>query len=180
MRNMIRATTLSLFLCASCGGSSPGSASDAGTGGNASDAGVPGPVADAGSPIPLGNQADIEAWLKGATYKEWTCEAAPHAARPGSGHSANRICSNGTLSEDSGNGAYPVGSAGVKELIDGAGNINGYALYAKVKSGEGGDTWFWYERIGTSIVANGTGVSLCTTCHAGAPRDHVFTQVKAM
>ena len=178
---------LSVFLCAGCGDSQSdppsalvdaSTASDAGAGGDAADAG-PVSVSDAGIDIPLGSQAEIEAWLKAGAYKDWACEASPHASRPGSGHSANRICSNGKLSEDTGSGAYAVGAAGVKELFDSGGNINGYAIYAKVKPAEGGDTWFWYERIGSSIIANGVGVSLCMGCHAGAPRDHVFTQVKA-
>jgi hypothetical protein len=38
-----------------------------------------------------------------------------------------------------------------------------------------GRTWFWYERIGASVVARGEGASICVGCHSGAPRDHAFT-----
>ncbi len=135
----------------------------------------PGPASDAGTTIPIGTQAELDAWLQSGAYKTWACEASAHDRRPGSGHSRNRICVNPALRQDKGAGPYPVGAAGVKELYDGSGAVNGYAVYVKVKPGAAGDTWFWYERIGASVVARSEGASLCVGCHSGAPRDHVFT-----
>jgi len=155
------------------GGSSSGSPSapQASPDGGAS----PGPTGDAGAAIPIGTQAELDAWLQSGAYKSWACEAAAHDRRPGSGHSRNRICVNPALGQDKGAGPYPVGAASVKELYDGSGAVNGYAVYVKVKPGAAGDTWFWYERIGSSVVARSEGASLCVGCHSGAPRDHVFT-----
>lgn len=130
------------------------------------------------SPIPIESSSALEAWLKGGEYKSWPCEPAPHDARSGSAHSKNRICSNTTLSADNGTGEYPLGSVAVKELYDTSDAINGYAVSVKVASGNGPNGWYWYEQIDTSVVANGKGVVTCTACHGGAPRDHVFTQVK--
>lgn len=154
---------------------------------------------DAGSPPPppatagndqtpaTGDAAAVKAWLDTKAYTKWACEPAPHPRRTGSGHSANRICSNGLLSAH-GAGEYPVGAASVKELFDGNNNLNGYAMLLKVKAG-GAESFYWYENIGASVIANGTGdsgsaKSVCTGCHSGAGangqsgHDFVFTQVK--
>lgn len=179
---------LSIFvLCAACGDAPTSEAPDGPTpsprdaasqgvpDGGAPDGGASTSPSDAGVGVPLGSAAEIDAWLASGAYRAWTCEAAPHERRSGSGHSRNRICANPTLSQDLGSGPYPVGSIAVKELYDAAGAIDGYSLYAKIKAGAGGDTWFWYERIGTSVVARGEGASICVGCHSGAPRDHAFT-----
>ncbi len=150
-----------------------------------SDAGPP-PPADAETP-PTGDPAVIRAWLDTKAYTKWACEPAPHPRRNGSGHSANRICSNMLLSKH-GAGEYPVGAASVKELFDANNNLNGYAILLKTKAG-GAESFYWYENIGASVVANGLGdtgsaKSVCTGCHSGAGQngqsghDFVFTQVK--
>jgi hypothetical protein len=136
--------------------------------------------------------AKVEAWLAGGAYKSWHCEPAPHAARPVSGHAANRICSNDLLSAH-GDGEYPVGAAAVKELYeqyeDGSTRITGYAVYLHVKPG-GGGTYYWYERAGDGVFADGLGVSgspkdTCVACHQAAGTDAtrpghdlVYTQVR--
>lgn len=130
---------------------------------------------------PAGKAADLEQWIMTGVYKNWACEAAKHPNRAPSPHGENRICSNPLLSA-SASGAYPVGAASVKELY--AGNaISGYALGVKIKAGEGQDTWYWYERIGGAVVADGIGNPTCEGCHSHAAddakgRDRVFTQVK--
>lgn len=129
-------------------------------------------------PIPINSTSALEAWLRGGEYKSWACESAPHDARSGSAHSKNRICSNATLSGDNGTGEYALGSVAVKELYDSSDAINGYAVSAKVSSGNGSNDWYFYERIGDAVVASGKGPPTCAGCHKGAPRDHVFTQVK--
>ncbi len=178
---------LAALLSASCssagedstgGGPARAAATDGGAGaltGDRDGGAGPAATADAGVAIPIGTQAELDAWLASGAYKAWTCEAEIHERRPGSAHARNRICVNPTLEKDAGTGPYPVGAAGVKELYDGAGAVDGYAVYVKVKPGASGDTWFWYERIGTSVVARAEGAAICVGCHSGAPRDHVFT-----
>lgn len=126
---------------------------------------------------PTSSAMALEDWLKTGAYKAWACESAMHAARPGSAHAANRICSNDLLSK-SVSGEYPVGAASVKELFNGAGAIIGYAVGLRLKAGPADDSWFWYERVNTTTYANGAGVALCANCHRNAPRDFIYTQVK--
>ena len=126
---------------------------------------------------PTSSAMALEDWLKTGAYKAWACEAASHPARPGSAHAANRICSNMKLSTST-SGEYPVGSASVKELFNGAGAIIGYAVGLRLKTGPADDSWFWYERVNTTTYANGPGVALCANCHRNAPRDFIYTQVK--
>ncbi len=135
---------------------------------------------------PTGDAAAIRAWLDAKAYTRWTCEASPHPARPGSAHSANRICAN-TLAAAHGAGEFPAGAAMVKELYDSGGKVTGYATSLKTRPGAG-EAWYWYEVLGTSVVANGLGdtgspKTLCAACHAGAGagttgHDFVYTQVK--
>jgi hypothetical protein len=121
--------------------------------------------------LPPTGASAIVPWLEAGLYKGWKCEPAPHPAAAGSAHSANRICSNAKLSGH-GDGPYPVGAANVKELYTGA-NITGYAVMIK-----GPSSWYYYERLGASVVADGNDVPLCQGCHARAPKDSVYTQVK--
>jgi hypothetical protein len=147
---------------------------------------------------PQGREA-VEAWLAAGHYKQWACEAAVHGPIMISPHGPQRICSNDVLSAH-GDGEYPVGSAGVKELYDEAGaNIVGYAVYLHTKAGTTGDTWYWYERVpldhpaphdDNGVVADGDGgsgpaMSICVGCHSatGIDADHpghdfVYTQIK--
>jgi len=137
---------------------------------------------------PMGKDK-IEAWLSAGHYKSWKCEETSHAARSPSGHSDNRTCSNDKLSKAGDSGDYPVGAASVKELFDAGKKLNGYAVFLKTTAGSGGDKWYWYERIGSSTIADGQGTkgsakSICVGCHSRAGteglagRDSVFTQVK--
>ena len=151
------------------GGVADGGSADAGGGGG--DGGSPG---DDQTP-PIGSAAELERWLAAGSYKGWPCEAAPHPARVGSAHSANRICNNRALS-GSQSGDYPVGAASVKELFDGGGQVVGYAVGLRTRAGSG--AWFWYERVGATTYANSLDAGLCSGCHRGAPRDNIFTQVR--
>lgn len=131
---------------------------------------------------PPTGEANVESWLAQKMYNAWKCEPAPHAPRPPSPHGSDRICSNDLLSKHEGGGEYPVGAAAVKELYDGS-SIVGYAVYRKVGAGHGGESWYWYEKIRGGLNADGTGGSgepkdVCVSCHAGAPNDFVFTQVR--
>jgi hypothetical protein len=50
----------------------------------------------------------------------------------------------------------------------------GYAVYLKTDADSaGGDNWYWYERIGEDVVADGMGdsgtaKSICVGCHASS------------
>lgn len=136
---------------------------------------------------PLDSAAAIDRWIAKGYYRSWACEASAHDSRPPSGHSPNRICSNAKLASH-GAGEYPRGAATVKELYDDAGtSIVGYAVATKVGPGAG-ESWHWYERLGTRIVANGLGNAgpartICTRCHLRAGpatfgHDLIFTQVR--
>lgn len=152
-----------------------------------------GPTPDAGATAgndetpPTGDSAAILKWLDAKSYAKWTCEPAPHAARAGSAHSKNRVCSNGLASKH-GAGEYPVGAASVKELFDANDKPSGYAYSLKTAAG-GAEAWYFFEILGTSVVANGQATSgspktLCASCHEGAGQggqtghDFVYTQVK--
>jgi hypothetical protein len=142
------------------------------------DPGEPAPdgAPAAGDPqLPPRGHAALAAWLGAGHYQAWACEPAPHAARPPGAHGENRICSNAALSaaED---GPYPVGAAAVKELYRG-GALAGYAVGVKVAAPAAGASWYWYEAIGASVIADRVDHGLCSGCHAGAPRDFVFTRV---
>jgi hypothetical protein len=134
--------------------------------------------------LPPEGHAAIGPWIAAGHYKSWACEPEPHASRPPGAHGRTRICSNDALSNAAGEDAYPVGAAAVKELRRGADDaIGGYAIYRKVGASDKGVGWYWYEVIGTSVVADGRGdkgdaKDVCASCHEAAPRDFVYTHVK--
>jgi hypothetical protein len=64
----------------------------------------------------------------------------------------------------------------VKELYR-SGAIAGYAVDVKIAAPAASSSWYWYEAIGASVIADGVDRSLCSGCHASAPRDHVFMRV---
>ncbi len=152
-------------------------------------------TADPQLPPTSGYQA-IEAWLAKDLYKQWHCEAAPHAARSPSPHGMNRICNNAKVTaQPAGPGEYPVGAASVKELYDDAGkNVIGYAVAVHVSAGKDTSNWYWAERnpvLGApakngsaGLVADGVGPTegvsgptdkICTGCHTGAGSDAAHT-----
>ncbi len=138
--------------------------------------------ADDGGPatgaLPKRDAASVAAWLSTGEYLTWRCEDASHPARPGSGHSRNRICSNEQIATTPAGTVFPVGAATVKELLDGSDAILGYAFMEKSGPSDGGRGWYWYEVIGSSTYAASYGSSLCSGCHRGAAHDFVFTVVR--
>ncbi len=126
--------------------------------------------------LPPRGAAAVRQWLAAGHYLMWTCEPAPHAARPPGAHGMTRVCSNAELAASI-SGDFPVGAASVKEL-HGSSGITGYALSARIDATAGAAGWYWFEVIGQSVVADGVGVGLCVNCHDGAPRDHVYTVVR--
>jgi hypothetical protein len=136
-------------------------------------------VSDAQTP-PRG-RAVIEPWIAQGFYKSWRCESAPHPARPFGAHGQNRVCSNDLLSA-AGAGEFPVGSASVKEVFSGA-DVIGYSVSRHTSNGTSGNTWYWYERIGSGGATDSQGAGICVGCHqqAGDLRqghDYVYTQVR--
>jgi hypothetical protein len=140
--------------------------------------------------LPPQGQTDLEIWLSEGHYKSWHCESTPHAGRSPSPHGQNRICSNDKLSA-AGAGAFPEDAASVKEIWNGdVTQIAGYAVTRHLTAGTGEEGWYWYERIGTRINADGTGDSIqaaftCVGCHSAAGsdmnhsgHDFVYTQVR--
>ena len=78
-----------------------------------------------------------------------------------------------------GNTSHPAGSAAVKEMYDGSGKLQGWAVMVKTTADSaGGKGWFWYEVTsttdGSKPVATGNGVPLCFGCHFTG-RDFVLT-----
>ncbi len=134
------------------------------------------PSGDAASAqLPPTGRAALEAWLATGAYRSWSCEPAPHPARPPGAHGTNRICSNDALAATA-SGPVPVGAASVKELYQGT-SLIGYAVAVKQQADSaGGAGWYWFENLDGTIYADGPGVRLCTGCHQDAD-DYVFTRV---
>ena len=124
---------------------------------------------------PQGHAA-LTVWLAAGHYRSWACEDAPHPARPPGAHGMTRICSNAALSGTA-SGPFPPDAVSVKELHDN-GEISGYAVARKLATGMGGASWYWYEAIGDSVIADGAGVPLCARCHDDAAQDYTFTRVE--
>lgn len=69
-----------------------------------------------------------------------------------------------------GNESHPIGSSLVKEMFDGDGELQGWAVMVKTSDdSNNGKGWFWYEVTSTTSgadpVAIGNGVQLCQGCH---------------
>lgn len=126
--------------------------------------------------LPARGSADLPRWLAGGHYQSWHCEPVPHGPRAPSPHGGTRICSNDALHAAAGSGAFPVGSASVKEIFDG-GRIPAYAVSRRVAIGQGGDGWYWFEGNAGHASGNVDGAPGCAICHEQAPRDYVFTVV---
>lgn len=132
---------------------------------------------------PMG-QIALDTWLAQGFYQDWNCERSVHPGRSPTPHGFNRICTNQKLSDSlPGTAAWPAGAAAVKELHTSAagGTPVGYAVYLKLAADSaGGASWYWYERMGSSVGVDGTGASgparsVCVGCHMGAGTDPAHT-----
>jgi hypothetical protein len=132
---------------------------------------------------PTGAKA-VESWLADGMYKSWAAEPAVHASRMPSPHGFNRIYSNKMISSNAaGTAPWPKGAAAVKELYASATATTpiGYSVYLKLADDSAaGGNWYWYERVTTAGAAKvnadgngdqGTAMSYCVGCHAGAGID---------
>jgi hypothetical protein len=130
---------------------------------------------------PPEGRAALDAWLAAGHYRSWACEPTIQNARPGGAHGRNRICSN-ALASGHGQGPYPVGAAAVKELYGAGDQPVGHAVAHKRTAGTRGSDWYWYERTGSTIYADGVGTPLCTGCHSLAQQrggnDFVYLQIR--
>lgn len=135
----------------------------------------------------------VERWLAGGSYKDWQCEAEPHASRAPSPHGYNRICSNDLIAAQAdGKTDWTKGAAAVKELYTQPDDEQpaGYAVYLKTNADSAkGANWYWYERLPDEtaamlkidpVVADGMGDSggakeVCVACHAAAGADPAHT-----
>lgn len=126
--------------------------------------------------LPPTDSAELLPWLEAGEYLGWAAESAVHQST--GPHGMVRTFFNQTLvdSYEDGLAAHPQGSATVKELYTAGGQPNGWAVMVKVQpDSAGGDGWYWYELLGETVFADGTGVGLCTGCHSGGGVDYVLT-----
>ncbi len=138
---------------------------------------IPSPTHTPSSEVPpLGDAALLE-WLRAGSYLGWRSEPEQHdSAGPHFGDVRTFI--NDTLSsslEIIPPAPLRQGSAAVKELFGGSGNeVRGWAVMIKVEEeSDGGNGWYWYERFGNSVFADGRGVRGCTGCHSTSTMTHV-------
>ena len=118
-------------------------------------------------------------WLAAGYYKSRPCEPAPHPQEFPSNHGDNRTCNNPILhAVASGDGAFPIDAASVKELYDANDDVTIIGMAVSLKTGSNGaDGWFWYQKGGSPVkMESGYGepVNDCIGCHQCAPRDFVF------
>lgn len=159
VRQIIGLCAAILAVCAACGGKS-GGGDDGGNG-------------DSGGGM---TKAEVEAFLAGGTYAEWSAKQ----PAPIDGVSSHKGITRTYLNDAAaaalraGTAPLPKGSLVVKEMFDADRvTVVAKALMQKVADGAGGDTWLWYE----SPSHYGTGVAVCTGCHDDAGVDFVRTTV---
>lgn len=137
--------------------SSSGGSSDGG-----SDDGVLDPAPEV---VPQGDTA-LQQWLPRALYRDWPAESAIHPSAGPHGGSVRTFVDPALFeSLQAGSAEHPVGASVVKELYSGGAPL-GWAVMVKIEPGAGGDAWYWYERSGSSVYADGPGEALCTGCHS--------------
>lgn len=150
-----------------------GSTTDAQTDTSSSSGDTTGGVDD----LPPTQGDALEEWLALGSYKSWAAESKVHMSTGPHGGNV-RTYVNAALfgSLEAGNAMHPQGAATVKELYGGGvDTITGYAVMVKVApDSAGGEGWYWYERVGGTTYADGTGVGLCSGCHLGGA-DYVLT-----
>ena len=131
--------------------------------------------------VPPTEGAALFQWLQSGAYKDWPKESAAHRSM-GEHKTLVQTYLNPTVDKSLGAKAkeHPRGSAAVKELMDAAGKLSGWAVTVKTaEQGDGAKGWFWYEILGTTpgsgVVANGQAVPLCVSCHAKG-RDAILSE----
>jgi hypothetical protein len=136
-------------------------------------------TADAQELPPIESVEVLEAWLAGGSYKTWAAESGVHPSTgPHGGNVRTFVNAVALASLAAQNAEHPQDSATVKELYGGGdenSELIGYAVSLKTApESQGGDTWYWYERINATTYASDLGVGLCTGCHDGGA-DFILT-----
>ncbi|MDP3273677.1 MAG: hypothetical protein Q8Q09_00680 [Deltaproteobacteria bacterium] len=137
--------------------------------------------ADAGPSAML--PADVSgyaAWLATDAYRTWRCDPMARPAIEDSPHGSNIICVNSVLDgARTGSGAWPVGSAAVKIVFDGAGMEAARFLDVRRTDAAGAAGWY-FMRLPTGGMAGPAGMgdvapasTACAGCHSGGGRDFV-------
>lgn len=116
---------------------------------------------------PEGDTA-VQEWLAGEHHRAWTCHDAIGDGSEASPHGRRLICWNDLLVSADGDGEIPVGAAAVKEIYDDNDERSGTSVLLKVAEGQGGDSFYWFERLGAFTVSDGRDSIGCTGCHNGA------------
>lgn len=138
------------------------------------------PLAQASDTPPTEGAALLK-WLQAGAYKAWPKESAAHRSMGEHKTLVQTYLSPAVdKSLDAKAREHPRGSAAVKELMDPAGKLSGWAVSIKTAAeGDGAKGWFWYEIFGTtpgsSVLANGQAVPLCVSCHAKG-RDAILSE----
>jgi hypothetical protein len=142
------------------------------------DGGSTGDTGDAPNQLPPIESAELlEKWLSEGSYKGWLNESKVHMSTgPHGGNVRTYVNDDLYVSLSNMSPMHPEGAATVKELYGGGvDEIVGYAVMVKVAPDSmGGDGWYWYERLDTTVYADDIGVNLCTGCHGGGS-DYVLT-----
>lgn len=126
--------------------------------------------------LPPADPAAIPAWLSSGEYLGWTGESGVHPST-GPHFGGVRTYVNDALfqSLDAGAAMHPMGAAVVKELYADGDTVRGWSLMVKVQADSaGGNGWYWYELYDDSVLADGTGLGVCTGCHGGGS-DYVLS-----
>jgi hypothetical protein len=118
------------------------------------------------------SEARARALFDGGTYRSWAQEKTAHAST-GPHASSVKVFLNDVLDKSlaAGNAEHPKGSIAIKEFLDGAGEVTGFAYAEKTDDASAeGRGWYWFETFsrdpkGSSIA--GQGKPLCANCHAG-------------
>jgi hypothetical protein len=124
--------------------------------------------------------AKLNAYLQAGSYKTWAAETSIH--RAASPHPTNvRSFANPILETAMRQGAtkFPVDSAVVKEIFDGANNLTTWAVSVKTANNGSANDWYWYEVVsspaGANPIVSGNGLGSCAGCHS-AGTDYVRTK----
>lgn len=126
---------------------------------------------------PIDSVDALLAWLEAGNYSSWQAESGIHQSSGPHGGQV-RTFFNDVLFDSFTQGltAHPQGAVAVKELWGDGQSIIGWAVEVKVDAdSQGGDGWYWYEKIGMTEYGGGTGISLCYGCHGGGGVDYVLT-----
>ena len=125
---------------------------------------------------PLGSTDELLAWLESEAYLGWAAESGIHPSAGPHGGQVRTFVNDALLGSLAGGDlAHPQGAAAVKELWGDGNTRVGWAVEVKVAAeSQGGDGWYWYEKIDQTVYGGDVGVALCTNCHGGGV-DYVLT-----